>query len=561
MVAVPAWLAVALGFLWACSTPQPAPAAPVGREPSAAALAERVAAARARSRALPPTASEAELDALLTLQLGDPARFAADPAFRARVLELLPRALAPSAAPEVRARLLAKLNRIPGFDFAASERVETAWGAAPRASAAREDRYAPGLRFADETAGRLVASLYSFPSDLIERPEADALLAAVRALDPGRTLLALTDLPLAGGPRLAVLPSYGRPYSPWPRDPLSLVRAAGGGVVVLTRPNRQPTREEDLWMGRELVQNLPPEVDGGWGHVRWTAAPVPFHNGQVLLAGGSAWISLHAVELRALERLGLERVPVEELGTAAGVDRYMAAVAAAAAELGALYGRPVRFVHPLPQELAPAGRPALLRTLGGGAGYDLDSLLTLLSAPGGGLRALVADFALGRAVIARTTAAEWEAFRAAYGLAPEADRLAAALAPAQESARAAALQGFLDAVAAHLARQGIEVARLPLLLVPVPLLADPRGIGHPDFRITWNNVVVEVRDGRPRAEGFAALLPAGDRLAEQAFARAGTRLDLLPPLVRSVILTGGYRCASNHLREGTAGERRSAGVD
>jgi hypothetical protein len=457
MVAAPAWLALALGFLWSCSTAQPAPAAQGVREP-------------------------------------------------------------------------------------------------------REIPYAPGLRFADDTAGRLVASLYSFPSHLIARPEAEALLAAVRALDGRRTLLVLTDLPLAAAPRLALLPTAGRPFSPWPRDPLSLVRDGGGRVVVLSRPNAQPGREEDLGMGRAVAQGLPADLDAAWGGVRWTTAPVPFHNGQVLLAGGGAWISLHTVELRALELLGLERVPVEDFATAAGVDRYMAAVERAAAELGALYGRPVRFVHPRPADVAPAARPALVRTLGGGAGYDLDSLVTLLPAPGGGLRALVADFGLGREALRRTTPAEWEAFRAGYDLAPAAADLPPALAAVQEGPRAAALQGFLDAVAAHLARQGMEVGRLPLLAVPVPLLADPRGVGHPDFRISWNNVVVETREGKVRAEGFASLLPAGDRLAVEAFTRAGAALDFLPPLVRSVILTGGYRCASNHLREGTVGEQRPAGV-
>jgi hypothetical protein len=413
------------------------------------------------------------------------------------------------------------------------------WSCSAPQLAAREVPYAPGLRFADDTTGRLVASLYSFPSDLIARPEAEALLAAVRALDPQRTLLVLTDLQLAAAPKLAVLPTSGRPYSPWPRDPLSFVRDGNGRVVVLTRPNAQPTREEDLWMGRAVVQSLPAELDEKWGGVRLMTAPVPFHNGQVLLAGGGAWISLHTIELRALDLLGLARVPVEDFATAAGVDRYMAAVARAAAELGALYGRPVRFVHPRPADVAPAARPALLRVLGGGAGYDLDSLVTFLPAPAGGLRALVADFGLGREAFRRTTPAEWESFRAAYGLAPAAADLASALAAAQEDPRPAALQGFLDAVAAHLGRQGIEVARLPLVAVPVPLLADPRGIGHPDFRITWNNVVVETREGKVRAEGFAALLPAGDRLAAAAFTRAGVELDLLPPLVRSVILTGG----------------------
>ncbi|HEY9420101.1 MAG TPA: hypothetical protein VIW92_01680, partial [Thermoanaerobaculia bacterium] len=93
-----------------------------------------------------------------------------------------------------------------------------------------------------------------------------------------------------------------------------------------------------------------------------------------------------------------------------------------------------------------------------------------------------------------------------------------------------------------------EVRRLPLLSVPVALLRDRSGLSHAEFLITWNNVVVEARKKAVRAEGFASLIPAGDRLARDAFSALGVRLDLFPPLVRSVILNGGYRCASNHLR-------------
>jgi len=45
------------------------------------------------------------------------------------------------------------------------------------------------------------------------------------------------------------------------------------------------------------------------------------------------------------------------------------------------------------------------------------------------------------------------------------------------------------------------------------------------------------------------LLAAGDELARKTFAAAGYRLHLFPPLVRSIVLGGGYRCASNHLRQ------------
>ena len=94
--------------------------------------------------------------------------------------------------------------------------------------------------------------------------------------------------------------------------------------------------------------------------------------------------------------------------------------------------------------------------------------------------------------------------------------------------------------------------RLPLLRVPLALLRDRRGLedapADAELLLTWNNVVAETRAGGVRAEGFAMRLPAGDRAARAAFAAAGVKLDLFPPLVHSVVLNGGYRCASNHVR-------------
>jgi hypothetical protein len=206
--------------------------------------------------------------------------------------------------------------------------------------------------------------------------------------------------------------------------------------------------------------------------------------------------------------------------------------------------------------------------LGGGAGQDLDSLVTLLPAPPAGAAparrpagaaasraprtALVADLRAARALLASTPAADWSGFRAGYGLAPPPERLPAALAATLEAPPATGLADFLDLVAAHLARQGMRVERLPLLLVPVALLAAPEGIAHGHFPVGWNNVVVETRDGRVRAEGFASLLPAADRQAVEVFRRAGVRLDFVPALPRSVVLAGGYRCASSHVRGAAA---------
>jgi hypothetical protein len=547
--------ALFLALLAAVPAPPPQPPQPPDT------LVER-ARARGRELAARHSWSPADVQALLALQLADPARFASDGAFRARVLALLPGALDPAVPPALRDDLLLALNQLPGVDFAASEAIESAWGAVPRKSADRMVPTLPALRLDDDAERPLAASVYSLPSFFFAAGTAEAFLSAVRKAAPRRTLLVLTDLPLhralaarARALDVHLLESYGRPYSPWPRDPFSFVRTPAGGLLVLVRPNLQPGREEDAHLGAELIQNLPAAIDRAWGAPAWGTAPVPFHNGQILPAGGAAWITLHTLEPRILALLGVDRVPVESFATAAGIDRYVAAAHQAAGELAALWGRPVRFAHPLPEPGRPlAESAALMRRLGGGAGYDLDSLVTLLPAAGKKPPvALVADSAAGRALLARLPAAERSALRTGYDLAPDGDALAAALAAAQGTPRAAALAGFLDAVAGHLAASGgFQVTRLPLLRVPYALLRDRGGLPEtgPDaeFLLTWNNVVVETRGGTVRAEGFGSLLPAGDRAARDVFTAAGAHLDLLPPLVRSVVLNGGYRCASSHVR-------------
>ena len=549
---------LALGLLGlAAAPPDPAALERALTSPDAA-VAKRagddlVSLARERGRALARRGSwtHDDLLALLALQLVDPERFAGDEGFRRRVLPLLPRALDPQAPAALRDALLLELNQVRGFDFAASDEVERAWGAVPRRASERRVETAPGLRFDADTAGRLTASVYSLPSFFFDPGTADAFLSAVHAASPERTLVVLTDSTVLAGLRprskelnLRLLDTHGRPYSPWPRDPFSLVHARDGALRVLVRPNLQRGREEDANLGPELVRDLPEDLDRAWGKVTWSTAPVPFHNGQVLLAPDAAWITLHALEPRVLALLGIDRVPVDSFATAAGIDRYLAAADRAAGELARLYGRPVRFVHPLPRQGDLAARTELMRRIGGGAGYDLDSIVTLL--PGG--RALVADAAAGRSLLARLPAADWDSLRRGYGLEPAGGALAAALTTAQGSPEMEALGGFLDLVAQQLAASGMTVRRLPILTVPVALLADRSGLSHESFLLTWNNAVVEARKGKVRAEGFSYLLPTGDQAARDAFAALGAHLDLFPPLVRSIVLNGGYRCASNHLR-------------
>lgn len=414
---------------------------------------------------------------------------------------------------------------------------------------------------AEREAGRVVLprgpiglSLYSLPSTVFEAEAAEAFLAGVRAVAPRRTLVALVDPPMRGdlegaAARLDVvlLDTASRRFSPWPRDPLTFVRAPGRGLGLLVRPNRQPLREEDAAMGEAFARGLPPAVAARWGPLSVATAPIPFHNGHILLTRDAAWVSLHTFEPRILEMLDRERVPVEEFATAVGIDRYLTAARGAAGELEALYGVPVRFVHPLPAAGALAERERTMALLGGGAGFDLDTLLTLLpDREGDRGTALVGDPERGADLIATVAPEELALLARGYGLVRE--RCGERLVDAQRSERARRLQGFLDLVAAELTATGWRVERLPLLLVPTPLLDDRSDLGHQtDFVIGWNNVVVEeTADGR-RAEGFASLLPAGDAAARRAYAGAGYALELLPPLVESVRRNGGYRCASNHV--------------
>lgn len=413
-------------------------------------------------------------------------------------------------------------------------------GAAPAAERAIPYQ-ASALRIPADTEGRLAASVYSLPSSFFTVEEAQGFLNAVRNLDRERTLIVLADAPVAArlsGQDLAVVNTGDRSYSPWPRDPMSFAYA-GERVVLLVRPNLQRGREADAGMAREILQSLPEKLDLAWGGARWTESPTPFHNGQVLLSKDAAWVTLHSLEPLILEEQGLSAVPVETFYSASGIDRYVEAAGKAATRLSALYGRTVRFVHPLP--VKGSGDSALMRTIGGGAGIDLDSVLTLLPHA-----ALVADVSAGQALLAGLPNADLEALRAGYGLRPEADALKAALLKAQESARARDLDAFLDLTASQLTQEGLKVQRLPLLIVPTALLRDAPQ--HPDFLLTWNNVVVERMGESLRAEGFSSLSTTGDAAARAAFAALDVRLDLLPPLIESVVANGGYRCASNHLR-------------
>lgn len=526
-------------------------AAALAAEPG---LGEHLAAtARASSRRLADGEAGdegARLDLFLARLLVDPSRFVDEPSFRSQVLSFLGASLDAGVAAVTRRRLLERLGSLRGVGFAELEAVGVAWGVVPRPSAAR--RLAASLPLRPEPPlGPIAASIYSPGSGLFTAADLEPLLRAVRRLDADRVLVLAVDealaaelAPLASELGLRLVPTLGIPYSPWPRDPLTFARTADGRPALLLRPNPQRGREEDALLGRTLAQGLPDDLDAAWGGLWWRAAPLPFHNGQVLVTPEAAWSSVHGLEPRILELLGLPRVPVTGFAGSDGA-RYLAAAHRAAAESASLYGRPLRFVHPLP-EVDDPDRAAALGRLGGGAGLDLDSLVTLLPTADG-VVALVGDLAAGAALVVATPTAELAAFAGELGLAAAGSGVQAALVAAQSSPRAADLEVFLDAVAGELARHG-RVERLPLLWVPRELEAVATA-GDAGFLVGWHNVVLERRGDVHRAEGFASSLPSGDAVAVAAFARAGYRLDLLPPLVESVRRGGGYRCASQHLRD------------
>ncbi|MEA2491593.1 MAG: hypothetical protein QOH21_3385 [Acidobacteriota bacterium] len=513
---------------------------------SDAALRGRVetyAAAMARARAARVPADLRIVTAFLVV---DPLRYTEDAAFRARVDALMPRMLTGATPRATREAALAKLNAGFPIEYATADAIAAAWGLTPRASAARKTTYSAKQRFLDDTHGTIEATIVSLGSEFFTAEDAKAFLASLRASAPARRILVLADPPMREALRdlpVDMIDTYGRPFTPWPRDPFTVTRTPEGRVVFVDRPNLQPNREDDANMVRALVQGLPASLDTRWKEPRWTVAPFPFHNGHVLVMPDAAWISIHTVEIRALQILGIDRVPVSTFNTAAGIARYVTAVRQAAKELETLYGRAVRFVHPLPSPSEPlAKQVTLMQSLGGGGGFDLDSIVTLLPSADGKLHALVGDITAG-ATLARK--ADWTAAYRAYGFTGERATLGRRVAEAQDFGRAPGLQHFLDTVAAYLAARNVIVERIPLLDVPYALLTDPAALNGSDFLITWHNVVLE----KKHAAGFASLLPEGDAAARAAFTRAGYHLDLLAPLVRSIVLNGGYRCASNHVRK------------
>ena len=488
--------------------------------------------ARSRAERVPDNFSDDDLHRLIAFQVVDPLRYTEDEEFRRAIDTILPRTLSRSLPETLRRADLNELNRVAPISFETSEALAAAAGLVARPSASRFDA-ATSARILTSGLERIEASIYSINSRFVKPEEAKRFLAAVRAAAPQRRIVVIGDETirnaLSADLRIDFIDNFNRPLTPWPRDPFSVARTADGGVVFINRPNLQRNREEDATMVRVMLDALPKTLDERW-KARWTTSATSFHNGQVLLTPDAAWISMHSVEFRALELLALDRVPVEDFGSAQGIARYVGAVQRAAKELSQIYGRPVRFIHELPHTTDE------IEALGGGAGFDLDSIVTLLPHAGGSTDALVGDLRLGRKLAAAAPRSELQAMNKTYALRDD------VLMTGNAAAR---LQAFLDVCAKDLAAAGMRVRRLPLLMLPSPAPDDENERSDtPYFLLTWNNVVLE----HTRAEGFASGLASGDRAARAAFIAAGYDLVLFPPLPRSVILNGGYRCASNEVR-------------
>jgi hypothetical protein len=185
-----------------------------------------------------------------------------------------------------------------------------------------------------------------------------------------------------------------------------------------------------------------------------------------------------------------------------------------------------------------------MATLGAGAGLDLDSYLTLLP----GRRALVASLAAGIAAVERAPAGDLDSVARFFELGVRGEALRSRLLDAAEPSNSG-LEGYLEVVARHLASLGLQVARTPLVRIPTTLFRDRAGVDYAEFHLTWNNLVLEPAGGGFRAEGFEMAFPSADRAVEALLAERGVAWARLPPLRRSIVLGGGYRCASNHFRQ------------
>jgi hypothetical protein len=486
-----------------------------------------------------------------------------------------------AARAALRDELLLAFNQSEvGEEFRWSEAVEAAAGVLERPAlgpAGRPQAPPEGAGpFRPEPAGRILASVYSLPSHYYAAEECVAFLRELLDQLPAeRLIFVLTDFRLRGRllealdlhgstGRLVFLESYGRYYSPWPRDPFLFATDPAGRVALLFRPPLEKKRRDDSFLAHEIYRQLPEPLRRELGIEGLVPSPLRFHVGHLLPWRRKLYLSVHALEEETLARQQSGRLPAADRSELAGALRYLENVRVVARELGQAWGLEPVFVHPFPA--SESGRTAPGESSGGapesavalvraGAGQDLDSYLAVVEDLRGQERAVVGSLEMGMELAAGLEAADLEALR--RGLRLKEQPLEQLRARLLDHNRVPEIQGFgayLDLVAGHLRQvhDGGEALRLPLLFFPTELLEDAARMEHRDFLLTWTNVVVEQASGpgegtRRGVELFSQSVPAGDRLARQVFEELGYSCRIFSPLRESIVFNGGYRCASNHL--------------
>jgi hypothetical protein len=475
----------------------------------------------------------------------------------------------------LRDEMLLEFNRSPVADeFRWSELLEGAAGVLERPSLGKDGApvapaaEAAGFRPESDPAAPILASVYSLPSTYIS-PEAGAtfLRSLLQQLPAGREILVLTDfrrrqdlLSILGGlperPRLTFLETYGRYYSPWPRDPFLFLTGGPGASALLFRPPLEQKRQDDSDLAHEIFRKLPEPLRLKLGLQGLIPSPFRFHNGQLLPWKGKLYLSVHALEEETLRRQAVGELPPADRSELAGALRYLDNARTVASELGRSWGLEPVFVHAFP---TGGERPALesaVAVLRAGAGHDLDSYMALLEDSQGAQQAVVGSVSAGLELIDKLDSADWAALRPALELRGDLpdETMRSLLRDQTRSASARAFGVYLDQIALHLEslQAGRSVARLPLVVFPVQLLHDRDRMQHAEFLLTWTNLVLETRPGPAgpvrSVELFSQGLPSGDRQARELFERFGYACRFFPTLRGSIVFDGGYRCASNHLR-------------
>ena len=443
---------------------------------------------------------------------------------------------------EVLARTLS-----PSYDWL--ERLLVAWGLIDRGTSFLETTVTEVDRIQPNGLSRIQATVISAPTGRVRVDEVVELIEDLTEWDAERQVIVVADgsnyerlVACCSSDHVAVRPSFGRPFSPWPRDAMTFARSGDGSPLLMMRPNVVPGRELDALMGRSLLQFGDLERVASQP-VRWLTSPVPFHNGQILFTPGETWVSIHSLERRALEILGLDAIPAASFSSQTGLETYLDAVRRAAGEYEVLFSQPVGLVHPLPTPGPADKRETEMWRLAGGAGWDLDSLVTILPRVGDLPTTLVGSTGLGQAMLASTSDQDLRAWLDVLHLkgASVEEARAALSAPLD---RRSSLQQFLDVTAEHLSSAGHEVVRVPALVLPQSLAPTLKS----DVLIGVHNVVLERGLRGPRAEGFRSGLSPLDRMAGEIFRAAGYELRLLQPISDSMLLNAGYRCSTNHLR-------------